>query len=155
MEKRLNIAYGSNLNLDQMSQRCPTAKVYGQGILRGYRLLFKGTPGNAYATIEPYEGGEVPVLAWELQQQDEKALDYYEGYPNFYDKEDVTVTLDSGETVEAMVYIMTDKIKDRIHLNLPSQRYLRAIQVGYTKAEFDLGIIETALKAHRRSSTCP
>ena len=34
------------LNVDQISYRCPTAKVYGQGILAGYRLLFKGTLGK-------------------------------------------------------------------------------------------------------------
>ncbi len=82
--KRLNIAYGSNLNLDQMAHRCPTAKVYGKGMLEGYRLLFKGTTENAYLTIEPHNGGKVPVLIWELQPEDEKALDFYEGYPNFY-----------------------------------------------------------------------
>jgi cation transport regulator ChaC len=145
-EKRLNIAYGSNLSLEQMAYRCPTAKIYGRGTLKGYRLLFKGAPENAYATIELYKGGEVPVLVWELRPEDEKALDYYEGFPNFYYKDDLKVELDSGETVTAMVYIMTDKIKDRIHLNLPSQRYLKIVTAGYKSAGFDTCFIEAALK---------
>ena len=29
--KRLYVAYGSNLNLEQMSYRCPTAKVLWKG----------------------------------------------------------------------------------------------------------------------------
>lgn len=145
-EKRLNIAYGSNLNLDQMAYRCPTAKVYGHGVLHGYRLLFKGVPGNAYATIEPSEKGAVPVVVWELEPQDEKALDRYEGYPSFYEKEDVAVELDTGDTITAMVYIMTNKIDDRIHLNLPSQSYLRTVQEGYEMAGFDLSIIAEALR---------
>lgn len=144
--KILNIAYGSNLNLEQMAYRCPTAKVYGRGMLRGYRLLFKGIPGNAYATIEPYEGDKVPVLIWELQQEDEKALDFYEGFPNFYYKEYLDVELEDGGTVTVMVYIMTGKIKDRIHLNLPSQSYLRIVEAGYRSAGFDTSIIEDALK---------
>ena len=119
--KRLYVAYGSNLNLEQMSYRCPTAKVYGKGMLYGYRLLFKGTPGNAYLTIEPCKGKKVPVLIWEVQPKDEIALDRYEGYPSFYYKEDIPVELETGEIVTAMVYIMTNKIKDRIHLNSPSQ----------------------------------
>jgi len=144
--KRLNIAYGSNLNLEQMARRCPTAKIYGKGILKGYRLLFQGSPGNAYATIEPYKGGEVPVLVWELQPEDEQSLDRYEGFPHFYYKDDLKVELESGETVTAMVYIMTDKIKDRIHLNLPSQRYLNIVAAGYKSAGFDTDIIEAAFK---------
>jgi hypothetical protein len=77
--KILNLAYGSNLNLGQMAYRCPTAKVYGKGMLLDYQLLFKGREDNAYATIEPKRGSKVPVLVWELQPEDEKALDYYAG----------------------------------------------------------------------------
>lgn len=143
--KRLNIAYGSNLNLDQMAHRCPTAKIYGKGMLEGYRLLFKGATENAYLTIEPHNGGKVPVLIWELQPEDEKALDFYEGYPNFYYKEDLKVKLEGGEEATAMVYIMTDKIKSRIHLNLPSRRYLDIVKEGYRAAGFDTAFIEAAL----------
>ena len=36
MEKRKKyIAYGSNLNLEQMARRCPTAKVIGAGTKEG------------------------------------------------------------------------------------------------------------------------
>lgn len=143
--KRLNIAYGSNLSLKQMARRCPTAKVYGKGILKGYRLLFKGVPGNAYATIEPYKGGQVPVLVWELQPADEYSLDCYEGYPNFYYKKDLKVELYNGEIVKAMVYIMTDKIKGRLNLNFPSPRYLNIVREGYEGAGFDFDFIEEAL----------
>ncbi|MFA9399440.1 MAG: gamma-glutamylcyclotransferase family protein [Clostridiaceae bacterium] len=144
--KRLNIAYGSNLNLQQMERRCSTAKVYGKGMLKEYRLLFKGTPNNAYATIEPYKGGKVPVLVWELQPEDEQALDFYEGFPNFYYKKDLKVELESGEIITAMVYIMTDKIKDRIHINLPSQIYLKTVEDGYADSGFDISVIKAALK---------
>lgn len=144
--KRLYIAYGSNLNLQQMEKRCPTAKVYGKGELKNYRLLFKGVPNNAYATIEHFKGTKVPVLVWEVKPKDEKALDIYEGYPNFYYKKDLKVELESGEIVTAMVYIMTNKIKDRITLNLPSERYLKIVEEGYTAAGFDIRFIEEALK---------
>ncbi|MEG3071784.1 MAG: gamma-glutamylcyclotransferase family protein [Candidatus Syntrophopropionicum ammoniitolerans] len=56
--KILNLAYGSNLNLGQMAYRCPTAKVYGKGMLLDYQLLFKGREDNAYATIEPKRGSK-------------------------------------------------------------------------------------------------
>jgi len=145
-EKRLNIAYGSNLNLQQIAVRCPTAKVYGKGILKGYRLLFKGQKNGAYCTVEKKKGGEVPVIVWELQPEDERALDYYEGFPRFYDKKDVKVTLENGKTITAMVYIMTDKVLDRIHLNLPSKAYLDTVKKGYEAAGFDLKFIDEALE---------
>jgi len=145
-EKRLNIAYGSNLNLKQMAMRCPTAKVYGKGTLKGYRLLFKGQVDNAYCTVEKKKGGKVPVIVWELQPEDERALDYYEGYPRFYEKKDVKVTLEDGKTITAMVYIMTDKVLDRIHLNLPSKTYLDIVIEGYEDAGFDLKFIDEALE---------
>lgn len=42
MSKRLYVAYGSNLNFEQMKHRCPTAKLYDTGIIEGYELQFKG-----------------------------------------------------------------------------------------------------------------
>ena len=51
-KKRYYIAYGSNLNLEQMKMRCPTAEVVGVSELKGYKLVFKGALTNAYATIE-------------------------------------------------------------------------------------------------------
>lgn len=144
--KRLYAAYGSNLNLEQMSLRCSSAKLYGKGIIDGYRLIFKGQVGNSYASIEPFAGGKVPVLIWELQEDDEKNLDYYEGYPRFYEKEILTVEPENKELIEVMVYIMTD---ERTELNPPSQRYLNSIKDGYITAGFDLEILKDALKNSR------
>ena len=144
--RKLYIAYGSNLNLEQMKYRCRTAKIYGNGMLKGYELLFKGSPGNAYLTIEPKAGGEVPVVVWDIKPSDETALDRYEGYPSFYYKQTIPVELESGEVVEAMVYIMTNKIEDRIHLNQPSNRYLEAVREGYKSFSFNQKYIDEALE---------
>lgn len=148
--KILNLAYGSNLNLGQMAYRCPTAKVYGKGMPLDYQLLFKGREDNAYATIEPKRGSKVPVLVWELQPEDEKALDYYEGYPRFYEKMEVELNLETGERITAMVYIMTDEVMERIQLNLPSRSYLETVRVGYAMAGFDNKYIEAALDISRK-----
>ena len=82
--KRYYIAYGSNLNIRQMRIRCPHARVIGTAVINDYELLFKGSRTGAYLTIEPKEGGEVPVAVWEVTESDEAALDRYEGYPVFY-----------------------------------------------------------------------
>lgn len=38
MSKKLYIAYGSNLNINQMKYRCPTAKLVGKGVVENYEL---------------------------------------------------------------------------------------------------------------------
>ena len=48
---KLYVAYGSNLNREQMRYRCPTAKFVGTGIIEGYELQFKGALHGACATI--------------------------------------------------------------------------------------------------------
>ena len=46
--KKYYIAYGSNLSVEQMADRCPDAKIAGQAVLAGWELLFRGC-----ATIAP------------------------------------------------------------------------------------------------------
>ena len=40
---KLYVAYGSNLNMSQMKDRCPTAEFVGTGIIQNYELQFKGS----------------------------------------------------------------------------------------------------------------
>ncbi len=78
-KKTLYIAYGSNINLDQMAYRCPTAERVTTGFVENYELEFRRV-----ATIIPKQDNKVPVLVWELKPEDEKSLDRYEGFPNMY-----------------------------------------------------------------------
>jgi gamma-glutamylcyclotransferase (GGCT)/AIG2-like uncharacterized protein YtfP len=141
MNKTLYIAYGSNLNLEQMAHRCPTAKVVGAAELKGYELLFRGFNVGAVATVEKKKGSSVPVLVWELELSDEVALDRYEGYPFLYRKEWVKVRLDKKLT-DVMVYIMNDGRP----LGIPSSHYYNIIKQGYKSAGFDLLPLDTAVQ---------
>lgn len=58
--KKLYGAYGSNMNLEQMSHRCPKAKVVGNGTLEDYKLTFRGGY-KGVANIEPCKGRAVPI----------------------------------------------------------------------------------------------
>lgn len=53
------VAYGSNLNREQMAHRCPDAKLVGTGMLSNYEMVFRGNKSNAVATVEPKKGMEV------------------------------------------------------------------------------------------------
>lgn len=140
MKKRLYVAYGSNLNLEQMKYRCPTAKLYGTGVIEDYELQFKGHPQSAFATIAPKDGVSVPVAVWEIQVLDEAYLDHYEGYPSHYFKQDVPVKLD-GEEVSAMVYIMNLKM----NFGMPSTQYYRTVHEGYKDCGLDTEILKKAV----------
>ena len=135
------IAYGSNLNTKQMGWRCPTAKKLHTAELEGYRLEFRGGKGNAYATISLDENAKVPVLLWEIQPEDERQLDRYEGWPQFYRKEIMPVEIE-GKMQDAMVYIMNDGHD----LDLPSSRYWHTVWEGYKENGLDTNVLETALE---------
>lgn len=51
MNKRYYLAYGSNLNVQQMLYRCPTARIIGTSTIPNYQLLFKGSKTGSYLTI--------------------------------------------------------------------------------------------------------
>ena len=78
--KKYYLAYGSNLNIRQMSWRCFDASVIGTTTLSGYRLAYKGTgDGSSYLTIEESKDHYVPLGVYEISLEDEKNLDIYEG----------------------------------------------------------------------------
>ncbi len=140
-DNKYYLAYGSNLNLEQMAHRCPTAKPVGVTILKNYQLLFRGQHGGAVATVEPLINSRVPCLLWEITPDDEMALDRYEGFPFLYCKETVKVKL-GRKTVEAMVYIMNEGKP----LNSPSCYYYSVILQGYKSAGFDIEILKKAVE---------
>ena len=122
-KKRLYVAYGSNLNVQQMRLRCPTAKFVGTGIVEDYELQFKGVANHSYATIAKSEGETVPVAVWELQPRDEKFLDRYEGYPSHYFKQDISVKMDNGE-----------------------EGYLMTVYDGYSDCKLDVEYLKNAVR---------
>ena len=139
---RLYLAYGSNLNLEQMKYRCPNSKVYGKAWLKDYRLAFHGAAFNAHATIIPAKGHKVPVLIWQVSKNDEMNLDRYEGFPNYYFKKDVVAVMETGEIVTAMAYIM-DKTRPS---NFPSKYYVDTIAQGYRDCGMDDEYLQNALE---------
>ena len=150
METKKYIAYGSNMNLEQMERRCPGARVAGKGWLKDHRLFFAGRSEAAVASIEPADGHAVPVVLWEITPKDEQALDRYEGYPWFYDKQDLTVEV-NGKQVSAMVYVMGPGFA----YGAPSKSYLDCIREGYASAGFDTAVLDEAVEystAHQRQT---
>jgi len=134
---RYYLAYGSNLNREQMKLRCPNAKAVGTAEIRDYRLLFKGSRSGAYLTIEKAKGHSVPVGVWKVDANDERCLDRYEGWPVFYYKRSITlpVTHWNGNVreLDCFAYIMHEER----HEGLPSGYYIEVCLKGYEDFGFD------------------
>ncbi len=138
--KKVYLAYGSNLNLEQMGYRCPDAAVIGTTVLPDYRLVFRGGRHSGVATIEAHEGASVPVLLWQITERCEKALDRYEGFPHLYRKKNLMVDLDGDEMV-AMAYIMNEGPPPA----MPDAYYYATILHGYRDCGFDEDILKQAV----------
>lgn len=121
----LYLAYGSNMNLQQMAYRCPNSKVVGNGELHGWKLIF-----NIHADIIETENNNdvVPVVVWNIANEDWRMLDRYEGYPSYYVKEVVNVALNNGKKEDAIVYVMA---KNRKGICPPASGYFNGIVKGY------------------------
>lgn len=133
--RRLYITYGSNINLEQMSNRCPNSKVIGKEMLKGYELEFRGV-----ATIVPNDKSEVPILIWEIDGRDEHSLDRYEGFPNLYRKELFEIEVD-GEKKECMAYLM-----NKGQISPPTSYYYSVINQGYEANGMDTSYLRAALE---------
>ncbi len=119
------IAYGSNMVEDQMAFRCPEVRLIGTGYITGARLEF-----YLHATVERTgdKRNRVPVAVWDINSQDEKSLDRYEGFPHYYVKETWTVHMDDGSEIEGMVYIM-----NMIRQSPPMNSYYQGIAEAYRR----------------------
>lgn len=122
-DKRLYLAYGSNLNKGQMAYRCPTARPVGSAMIYGWELVFRGV-ADIVKSKDP--NMLLPVGIWEIEPGDEYELDIYEGYrksgKGLYDKIKV-----SG----IMTYQMT-----RRDIARPTTSYFNTILQGY----YDFGL---------------
>lgn len=143
--KKYYLAYGSNLNVQQMKHRCSDAKPIGTAWIHSYQLLFKGSKTGSYLAIEKAEKSKVPVAVWEVSETDECRLDLYEGCPTFYYKNEMEVTVNRRK-IKAFVYIMHEERP----LGIPSSHYVRTCVQGYRDFGFNLKYLRLAFDISER-----
>ena len=144
MNKKIYIAYGSNMSEVQMARRCPDAILAEIGKIYGYELLFKGSLTGCYATIEKKADAFVPVVLWRISAADEQRLDAYEGFPRFYYKKTIPVETDGG-TIRGLVYIMHEERR----FGVPGDWYYQNMERDYLKFGFDLSVLRAGLRHSR------
>ena len=137
MERIYYLAYGSNLNIRQMQNRCPDATIVGTAVLNDYQLMFKGSKTGSYLTVEPSAGDSVPLGVWEVSKRDLARLDAYEGHPTFYYRKQVNIALTDKEgskrRITAIIYIIHEERK----LGIPTRYYLETCFEGYDDFGFN------------------
>lgn len=143
----LYVAYGSNMNIEQMRFRCPNSKVIGNGKLVGWKLVF-----NMHLDVINTNNRKdiVPVVIWDINKKDWDRLDMYEGYPNYYVKEFVNVKYDNGKNKKAVVYVMADNMKG---IAPPMVNYFKTCEQGYIDNNINLDYLYEALNYSIENTT--
>ncbi|HEU5008117.1 MAG TPA: gamma-glutamylcyclotransferase family protein [Jatrophihabitantaceae bacterium] len=78
----LYAAYGSNMDPEQMLERCPHSPAAGTGWLNGWRLTFGGEDlgwDGALPMVVPDPDSQVFVALYDVSPHDLAVLDYWEG----------------------------------------------------------------------------
>src|SRR5919112_5076339 len=118
----LYAAYGSNLDADQMHERCPHSPSRGSGWLVGWRLTFGGEDlgwEGALATVVEDPGSQVFVMLYDVPEHDAALLDRWEGGElGLHKKLRLRVHTLDGDVL-AWIYVL-----DAYEGGLPSARYL-------------------------------
>lgn len=99
--RHLYFAYGSNLCVRQMAQRCPDAADPRPAVLTDHDWLINQ---RGVATVEPLAGNRVHGVLWRISDGDLATLDSAEGVPVRYRRDRLTVHTDDGPS-PAWVYI--------------------------------------------------
>jgi gamma-glutamylcyclotransferase len=123
-------AYGSNLRKKQMAERCPDSKPKFSAVLPNYKLIFTGWSRQwkgGVASAKPFRGEKVKGAVYEISENDLKKLDRLEDYPVTYNRLNVIVWTDEGDSAEAVTYIKKEQSQE----TKPSLDYLAVIRQGY------------------------
>src|SRR5690349_8104112 len=87
-------AYGSNLSVRQMAQRCPDATDPQPATLADHDWLINE---RGVATVEPQPGGVVHGVLWRVSDHDLATLDSAEGVPVRYRRDALPVHTAHGQ----------------------------------------------------------
>ncbi len=128
-------AYGSNMNLGQMADRCPGARMVGLARKPGWRFIING---RGYVTAVDDPSAETLGCLWELTEHHWEILDRYEGVAgDYYRRVDCDLMgHDSEEQICSIAYRATDETT-----GVPSITYADTVIEGARQ----IGLPETYL----------
>jgi gamma-glutamylcyclotransferase len=124
-------AYGSNLLVEQKTNRTGRIRQALRCCLMGYRFAFnkRGNNGQVYANIVPDDSAEVWGVVYLCNPEAMRTMDRYEGVATGnYERIPVTVENESGERIEAITYVAGEDFV--CEPGKPSAEYLGKIISG-------------------------
>lgn len=126
-------AYGSYLCHKQMLERCPDSKPGFKATLPNYKLIFTGWSRwwrGGVASIKRVQDEKIVGGVYEISERCLKSLDNFE---DSYDRLNVVVFTEDGDSVEAVTYIKREQTEE----TEPSKLYLEIMRQGFK----DWGIV--------------
>ena len=107
----LTFAYGSNMNWNQMRERCPSSRFVGIAVLRDHKLAFTRKSvnrGSGVADVVAEDGARVWGVVYEITDLDVGKLDAWEGFrpgrdKNSYYRRECLVFLDGEDQRQVTV----------------------------------------------------
>lgn len=155
----LYFAYGSNLNLEELSAAGAAYGLQDDAIkpvspawLPDMNLIFdyySTSRGGGALNVQPAKGGLVSGYLLQLSQSAWKLLDQKEGHPNYYQRRPVTVLLDDGQYLRAQTYIArADRTGGFV---APTHEYLAICEAGRKKLGLDTRALQIAAEGQKPS----
>lgn len=133
MQTALYFAYGSNMLVERLQRRCPTAQVVGRAVAKGFGLSFAktGQDGSGKATLFASAGTETYGVVYRISRSDLIILDQIEGRGRGYERlDEFQVGADdaSGKSLQTITYISGPPyLDDNL---LPFDWYMRLVVEG-------------------------
>ena len=136
--KIMYFAYGSNMCIRQMNDRCPNNSKIGIGQLSGYRWIIST---RGYANVVKSSNDDVWGVIYEISIQDEAKLDGYEGVSTkCYLKENLDILIDR-RIKNCLTYV--DSITE---VGIPSYTYSNTINEGILDSKLPEEYVEKYLR---------
>lgn len=105
----LIFAYGSNMNLNRLTKRVPSAVKVCNAFLRGYKLVCNKISKDGSAKANIMKTDNLAELVWgvlfTIDDKEKPLLDKAEGLGKGYNEDKLTFFDDAGNTYTAQVYI--------------------------------------------------
>jgi gamma-glutamylcyclotransferase len=139
----LYFAYGSNMATEVMASKCSDISVLGPARLAGYRLAFSRRSirtGTGVANVLSEAGSSVWGVLYEVSDRCLESLDRKEGYPWAYDRRAIDVTLESGERLRALTYVVDQPEPDEVK---PSSDYANGLVAAAEEQGLPAGYVDS------------
>jgi len=166
-------AYGSNLNISRMVERCPSTQIIGIGRVKGWKLVFQeNNAGKVVANIEKgLKSDVVEGVIYHIDAADVKSLDSCEGHPTVYKRQPIEVDFEGRGTLRCQTYIMPKYLfvqdgclpadersnkyipsytKIQLAYGYPDEDYLHHIALGYEEFELNMSYLIKVLERMKK-----